>query len=87
MEWKRSARRKSYNGPDSARHRTPGAECIEAARQIRKVAPDSKIMFLSQEFSPDVVEEALRLGALGNVVKTQATKVIEGRHAPCLTER
>jgi DNA-binding NarL/FixJ family response regulator len=42
---------------------------IEAARQIRKRAPESKILFLSQESSADVVEEALSLGALGYVVK------------------
>jgi DNA-binding NarL/FixJ family response regulator len=42
---------------------------IEAARQIRRLAPKSKILFLSQESSADVVEEALTLGALGHVVK------------------
>lgn len=42
---------------------------IEAARQIRKLAPESKIVFLSQESSADIVEEALSLGALGYVVK------------------
>jgi two-component system nitrate/nitrite response regulator NarL len=45
---------------------------IEAARRIRKLAPKSKIIFVSQESSPDVVQEALRLGACGYVVKTKA---------------
>jgi DNA-binding NarL/FixJ family response regulator len=43
---------------------------IEAARQIRKVSPESKIVFLSQETSADVMEEALSTGASGYVVKS-----------------
>src|SRR5271169_45516 len=50
----------------------PKLNGIEAARQIRKLAPESKILFLSQESSPDVVQEALSLGATGYVVKTRA---------------
>jgi Response regulator containing a CheY-like receiver domain and an HTH DNA-binding domain len=34
----------------------PTINGIEAARQIRKVSPESKIVFVSQESSPDVVE-------------------------------
>lgn len=44
---------------------------IAAARQIRKVVPDSKIVFVSQESSDDVVQEAFNLGARGYVVKTR----------------
>jgi DNA-binding NarL/FixJ family response regulator len=47
----------------------PALNGIEAARQIRKRSPESKILFLSQESSADVVQEALSLGALGYVVK------------------
>ena len=50
----------------------PTLNGIEAARQIRKLAPDSKIVFLTQESSPDVVEEAFLLGARGYIVKTMA---------------
>jgi DNA-binding NarL/FixJ family response regulator len=50
----------------------PTLNGIEAARQIRKLAPESKIIFLSQESSDDVVQEALSLGASGYVVKTRA---------------
>jgi DNA-binding NarL/FixJ family response regulator len=50
----------------------PGQNGIEAARQIRRVAPESKIIFVSQESSADVVEEALSLGAQGYVLKTSA---------------
>jgi DNA-binding NarL/FixJ family response regulator len=50
----------------------PGQNGIEAARQIRRVAPESKIIYVSQESSADVVEEALSLGGLGYVLKTSA---------------
>jgi DNA-binding NarL/FixJ family response regulator len=50
----------------------PTLNGIEAARQIRKLSPESKIIFLSQESSAGVVQEAISLGALGYVVKTQA---------------
>jgi DNA-binding NarL/FixJ family response regulator len=50
----------------------PRLNGIEAARQIRKLAPNSKILFLSQESSADVVREALSFGAMGYVVKADA---------------
>jgi len=45
---------------------------IEAARRIRKLSPESKILFVSQESSADIVREALGTGASGYVVKTDA---------------
>jgi DNA-binding NarL/FixJ family response regulator len=50
----------------------PKLNGLEAARQIRKLSPNSKILFLSQESSADVVHEALGLGALAYVVKSDA---------------
>jgi DNA-binding NarL/FixJ family response regulator len=50
----------------------PTLNGIDAARRIRKVAPHSKILFVSQESSIDVVQAALDLGALGYVVKAHA---------------
>ena len=50
----------------------PTLNGIEAARQIRKLAPACKIIFVSQESSSEVVQEALKLGAWGYVVKTRA---------------
>ena len=44
---------------------------IEAARRIRKVAPQSKILFLSQEVDVDVARVSLRDGH-GYVVKSDA---------------
>ena len=56
----------------------PGLNGIEAARKIRKVAPNSKILFLSQESSADVVREALGAGAIGYVVKADAGSELLG---------
>jgi len=50
----------------------PGLNGIEAAREIRDLVPKSKIIFLTQESSADVVKEALYVGARGYVVKTEA---------------
>jgi DNA-binding NarL/FixJ family response regulator len=50
----------------------PTLDGIEAARRIRKLSPKSKILFVSQESSCDVVQEAICLGALGYVAKIRA---------------
>jgi len=50
----------------------PSLNGLEVARRIRKLAPECKILFVSQESSPDIVQEALGLGALGYVVKLHA---------------
>jgi len=59
----------------------PTLNGIEAARQIRKLVPESKIIFLSQESSADVVQAALSVGAWGYVVKANA-----GRELPAAVE-
>jgi len=51
----------------------PTLNGIEAARRIRKLVPQSKIIFVSQESSPDIVQEALSLGVWGYVLKTRVT--------------
>ena len=50
----------------------PGLSGIEAARQIRKLSPKSKILFVSQQTSPDIVQAALETGACGYLVKADA---------------
>jgi DNA-binding NarL/FixJ family response regulator len=50
----------------------PRVNGIEAGRRIRKVSPNSKILFVSQERSADVVQEALHLGAQGYLLKADA---------------
>lgn len=45
---------------------------IEAGRRLREACPNSRILYVSQETSDDVVQEAFRLGALGYVFKADA---------------
>ncbi|HET7441256.1 MAG TPA: response regulator transcription factor [Terriglobales bacterium] len=45
---------------------------IEAASQIRNVAPNAKVVFLTQNNDPDVVREALSHGVAGYVLKMDA---------------
>jgi DNA-binding NarL/FixJ family response regulator len=50
----------------------PTLSGLEVARRVRKLCPKSKIVFLSQDASFDVAQEAFRLGAMGYVVKAHA---------------
>jgi DNA-binding NarL/FixJ family response regulator len=50
----------------------PTLDGIKVARQIRKLSPESKIVFLSQESSAEIVEEALNTGPCGYLVKSRA---------------
>ena len=52
----------------------PKLDGIAAARHIRKVAPESKFLFLSQETDPDVVRAALSAGGHGYVAKSDADR-------------
>jgi len=55
----------------------PTLHGIEAARRLRNLLPTSKILFVSQESSPDVVQEALSTGAQGYVVKQSARDLLK----------
>jgi two-component system nitrate/nitrite response regulator NarL len=48
----------------------PRLSGIEAARQIRKLVPEAKIVYLTAETSVEVAEVALSVGAEGYVLKT-----------------
>ena len=50
----------------------PKLNGIEAARQIRKLAPNSTILFLTANDDLDIAGEALNTGASGYVVKSDA---------------
>ncbi len=60
---------------------------MAAARRIRTLSPQSKIVFVTQESDADVVEEAFNIGAWGYIEKTNAgtdllaavDAVVEGR--------
>ena len=69
---------------------------LEAARQLRTLVPDSKIIFLTMHASPTYATEAFQAGASGYLLKhsaaeelSQAIKsVLQGRHylTPLLTK-
>jgi YesN/AraC family two-component response regulator len=52
----------------------PKLSGIEAARRIRELSSRSKVIFLSENRSWDIAQEALRTGAGGYVVKTDAAR-------------
>jgi DNA-binding NarL/FixJ family response regulator len=54
----------------------PRLNGIQAAAWIRKVAADAKIIFVSQEFDPDILDGAMRLGASGFVLKSDAGEAL-----------
>jgi len=50
----------------------PELNGIEAARRIREASPNSKILFVSENRTGDIAEEALSTGASGYIVKSAA---------------
>jgi DNA-binding NarL/FixJ family response regulator len=53
----------------------PRLNGIEAACRIRQVAPNSKILFVSQNSSIEIVEAVLRAGAHGYLLKSDAIEL------------
>jgi CheY-like chemotaxis protein len=54
--------------------RLPGLSGIEAALQIQELAPQSAILFLSQDSDPDVVHAALSAGGRGYILKSKVAR-------------
>jgi DNA-binding NarL/FixJ family response regulator len=52
----------------------PRANGISVGREIRKLAPQTKVVFVSQESDHDIVSAALKLGACGYVLKLDAAQ-------------
>src|SRR5262245_59932792 len=49
----------------------PNLNGLEAAAQIRSIAPKSKILFMSQNTDPDVIQSAMGDGASGYLAKSK----------------
>ena len=50
----------------------PTLNGIQAARRIRLLSPNSKILFFTQNCSPEIAQGALRTGANGYLLKSDA---------------
>ena len=50
----------------------PRIHGFEIAKRIRRFSPDVRLLFMSQESSPDIVRKALSLGARGYIQKVSA---------------
>jgi len=48
----------------------PKLNGIEVARQIRSLSPESRVVFLTENYSCDLAEAALNSGAYGYVIKS-----------------
>jgi DNA-binding NarL/FixJ family response regulator len=61
-----------------------GVTGLEAARQIPKVSPQTKIIFLSQHDSLHMANEALKIGGHGYVSKMDAgAELLKAIHTVC----
>lgn len=58
----------------------PTLNGIQAARRIRELSPNSKIMFFTQNCSSEIAQGALRTGANGYLLKSDALDL------PCAIE-
>lgn len=66
----------------------PTLNGIEAARRIREVSPASKILFVSENRSFDILEKALSTGADGYVVKSDTgSELLPGVNAALESKR
>lgn len=54
---------------------------LESARRIRKILPTARLIFLSQHNDPAYLREALKIGATGYVLKSEAGEVLSGAAA------
>jgi len=55
----------------------PGLNGIEAARQIREKSPNTKILFISENRSPEIAQAALAAGGVGYLVKSDAAELLK----------
>ena len=51
----------------------PTMNRLQAARRIRELSPNSKILFVSQNASPEIAQRAIELGAYGYLLKSDTS--------------
>jgi DNA-binding NarL/FixJ family response regulator len=54
----------------------PGLSGIDVGQRIRQISPNSKILFVSQESSAEIVQQVLDLGANGYLLKFDAAELL-----------
>lgn len=59
----------------------PSLNGIEVYRRIRDICPMSRVLFVSENRSPDIAQEALNTGAGGYVVKSDAAELLPAVNA------
>lgn len=52
----------------------PSLSGMVVAQQVREVAPQTRVVFLSQIASPEIIQEAFRRGAWAYLVKSEAAR-------------
>lgn len=60
---------------------------FEAGKQIKKIRPSTKLIFLSQHLNPAYLKQALKLGATGYVLKSGATEELQQAISDVLANR
>ena len=53
----------------------PKMNGMEVLRRVRKLSPHSKVLIISQDSSPELVDAALSLGASGYLAKSDADEI------------
>lgn len=56
----------------------PGLNGIDVARRLRRLSPECKIIFVTQESGREIIEEARSIGARGYVLKSRAESDLQG---------
>lgn len=51
----------------------PGMSGVDATREIRKVSPTSKVLFLSEHRATDLIKTTFRVGGVGYVLKSDCS--------------
>lgn len=65
----------------------PKLNGIEAAKQILNQCPETKILFISENRSPEIVQAALAAGGMGYVVKSNAAELLKAVQTVILSGR